>query len=199
MKNWKRIILVSFVLVGGTAFFAFYTINQLNKALDDIVASNFAITKIPPVIFSDKTNKEQIPTTAIETVSIPAASTDLKLSFIFPKIGSEVYIGCTYRLSFQSSETLSSVETVLIDAGAIKNIEPIASGLAKVNKIEPNFQSINWKVGSVWSGKYYIEVSNINGVKGVDLESKVFTIKKMPKDISAAEREKICKESGGSF
>ena len=129
---------------------------------------------------------------------LTATSTDLKLSFIFPKKNNKVYIGCTYQLSFQSSTTIRLVETTLIDAGAIETIEPIVSGLAEENKIEPNSQSLDWKVGVVWPGKYYIKVSNINGA---DLEnySKVFTISKMTKGISVDEKEKICKESDGSF
>jgi hypothetical protein len=72
------------------------------------------------------------------------------------------------------------LKTALLDAGTREAIEPIASGLARENKIEPNSQNLDWKVGEVWPGKYYIKVSNINGV---DLESKVFTIRKMPKGI----------------
>src|SRR3989344_3302421 len=213
MKNWIRIFLVCFVLIGGTAFFVYQLSNQFNNALDNLSASSFAIAKIPPIHFFDKTNKEQIPTSTPETISIPAVSTDpiststpetistsatstddLKLSFIFPKKNNEVYIGCTYQLFFQSSTIIRLLETALIDAGAIEIIEPIVSGLARENKIEPNSQSLDWKVGVVWPGEYYIKVSNVNGI---DLEnySKVFTISKMPKGISVDEREKICKES----
>ncbi len=198
MKNWIRIILACFVLLGGTALFAYQSLNQFNNALDNLSASVLTIANTPPIPFSDKTNKEQISTTTPETTSTSATSTDLKLSFIFPQKGSEVYIGCTYQLSFQSSTIIRSLETALIDAVTIETVEPIASGLARENKIEPNSQSLNWKVGVVWPGEYYIKVSNINGV---DLEnkSKVFTISKMPKGISADEREKICKESDSSF
>lgn len=199
MKNWIRTFLVCFVLVGGTAFFAYHSLNQFNKTLDDISASSFAIAMMPPIPFSDKTNKEHTPTTTPEIISASAASsatsTDLEPSFIFPK-NNEVYIGCTYQLSFHSPTTIHSLETALIDAGTIETIGPISSGLARENKIEPNSQSLDWKVGVVWPGEYYIKVSNMNGV---DLKSKVFTIRKMPKGISADEREKICNESDGSF
>ena len=206
MKNWIRIFLVCFALVGGTAFFVYQSLNLFDDALDDLSASSFVIAKMPPILFSDETNKEQIPTSTPETISTStpetistsATSTDLKLSFIFPKKNNKVYIGCTYQLSFQSSTTIHLLETALIDAGTTETVEPSASGLARENKIEPNSQSLDWKVGVVWPGKYYIKVSNINGV---DLEnySKTFTISKMPKGISVDEREKICKESGGLF
>lgn len=214
MKNWIRTILVCFVLVGGTAFFAYQYLNQFNNALDNLSASSFAIANIPPVLFSDKTNnKEQIPTSTPEIIStstletVPTStqeiistsptSTDLKPSFIFSKKDNKVYIGCAYQLfSFQSSTTqasttIRSLETALFDAGNNKTIEPTVSGLARENKIEPNSQSLDWKVGIVWPGEYYIKVSNVNGA---DLESKVFTIRKMPKGISADEREKKCSE-----
>jgi len=123
----------------------------------------------------------------------------LKLSFIFPKKNSKVYIGCTYQLfSFQSSTAIRLLETALLDDGTNKAIEPSTSGLAMENKIEPNSKSLDWKVGVVWPGKYYIKVSNINGVK-LENYSKSFTISKIPKGTSADEREKICKESDGSF
>ena len=206
--------MVCFVLVGGTAFFVYQSLNLFDDALDDLSASSFVIAKMPPILFSDETNKEQIPTSTPETISTStpetiststpetistsATSTDLKLSFIFPKKNNKVYIGCTYQLSFQSSTTIHLLETALIDAGTTETVEPSASGLARENKIEPNSQSLDWKVGVVWPGKYYIKVSNINGA---DLEnySKVFTISKMTKGISVDEKEKICKESDGSF
>ena len=218
MKNWVRIFLVCFVLVGGTTFFVYHSLNQFNNALDNLSASSFAIANIPPILFSDKTNKEQIPTSSPEIISTTttstdiststsatstfvtstgisttATSTDLKLSFSFPKKNNKVYIGCAYQLSFQSSTTIRLLETALIDDGTNETVEPIASGLARENKIEPNSQSLDWKVGVVWPGKYYLKVSNINGVE-LENYSKTFTIRKMPKDISVDEKEKICLE-----
>ena len=227
MKDWIRIFLVSFVLIGSTAFFVYQYLNQFNNVLDSLSASSFAMAKILPVPFFDKTNKEQIPTTtatsshppatttpvaatstpetfpvttSITTTTTPVlvstslTSTDLKISFVFPKI-SNVYIGCAYQLSFRSSTVARSLETVLVDAGSRDTVESVASGLAKEYKIESNSQSLDWKVGEVWPGEYYIKVSNINGI----IRSKVFTIRKMPKGISVDERERICKESDGSF
>ncbi len=117
MKNWIRIFFFFFTLIGGTAFFVYQVLNQFNNALNNLSASSFAIAKMPPTLFSDKTNKEQIPTSTPETIPISATSTDLKLSFIFPKKAMKVYIGCTYQLSFQSSSTIRLLETVLIDLG----------------------------------------------------------------------------------
>ena len=200
MKKWIRIFLVCFVLVGGTAVFAHQLLNQFNKALDSLSASSFADVKMRPIPFSERVNKEQIlaSTSTPETISTSATSTDLKFSFVFPKKDSEVYIGCTYELSFESSTTTRLLETALIGVGTKEAVEPIKSGLAVESKIEPSTQSLDWKVGAVSLGEYYIQVSNINGV---DLEqhSKVFTISKMPKGIGVNEKEKICKGSGGSL
>ncbi len=132
-----------------------------------------------------------------EIISNMATSTDAELSFVFPNITKDVYIGCRYRLSFQSETTMDSFETVLVDAGTREAIEPLASGLASKSNIEPNLQGLDWNVGdAVWPGKYYISVSNRNDV---DLKSTVFTIRKMPKGVSDDEKERICSESDGSF
>ncbi len=199
--------MVCFVLIGGTAFFGYWILSQLNNALEDLSATSFAIAKISPIRLSNKTdNKEQITISAPETPEpeisetpkvIPNSTTpaDLNLSLIIPN---EVYIGCAYQLSFQSSTTISSLEATLVDAGAREIIEPNSSGLARENKIESNSQSLNWEVGMVWPGEYYIKVLNVNDVS-LENRSKVFMISQMPKDISADEKERICKESGGSF
>lgn len=196
MRNRIRIFLVCFFLIGGTAIFAYQFLNQLNIALNDLSASSFAIANIPPSPFSNKTKKEQTPISTTETISTSIAAADLKLSFIFPKKNNEVYIGCTYQLSFQSPTIIHSLETTLIDAGSRKAIEPAASGLARENKIKTTSQSFDWKVRFVWPGEYYIKVSNFNGI---DLKSKIFTIKKMPKDINDNKKEKNCKESDGRW
>ena len=213
MKNWIRIFLVCFVLIGGTAFFVYYSLNQFNKAIDNLSASIFANT--PSVYPSFKQNTGSASTsreisgeltmstsTGSELASISretsvtlATSTDPKLlSFTFPQKDTKVYVGCTYQISWQPSTMISSLEAALIDAGVREAIPPKTSGLAKENIIEKESQNLNWKVGFVWPGAYYIKISKINGVEAV-FRSKVFEINNMPKGISAAEREKICKES----
>lgn len=217
MKNWIRVALISFTLVGGTAFFAHQSLNQFDNALANLSASYIAIANTPPISFSDKTSGEQISTTTPETASTTtqeiastttlkiasasatssATATDIKLSFVFPK-KNEVYIGCTYKIPLQSSTTIQSLEAALVDSNTGETIGPIASGLAKVNKIKPDSQSLHWKVGVVWPGEYHILLSKINGVE-TGIKSKFFILYKIPEDISASERGKICKESGGSL
>ena len=98
----------------------------------------------------------------------------------------------------QSSTTIHSLETALVDAGTRETTGPIASGLARENKIEPNSQSLDWKVGVVWPGEYFILISKINGVE-IETKSKFFMIHEIPEGISTSERESMCKKSNGSF
>lgn len=195
MKSWKRITLMTFILIGGTAFFGYWSLNQFNNVFDNLSASYVANTL--PITSSFKTDVG-LASTPPEIAGELATSTDLELSFTFPQKNSEVYIGCTYELSWQSSTTVTALETVLIDAGTREPAGPIASGLAEENTIEKDSQNLKWKVGIVWPGEYYIKVSKMNGVKA-EFRSKVFEISKIPEDLSTDEKENICKESGGSL
>lgn len=191
-----RIIIAVFVLIGGTVFFGYWSMNQFDNAFDNLSASYVASVLSAPS--PSEINDEQISTTSPEISGVLATSTDLELSFTFPQKGNEVYIGCTYLISWQSSTTISSLETALFDAGTRESTGPIASGLAKENTIEKGSQNLKWKIGNVWPGEYYIKVSKINEVES-EFRSKVFEINKMSEDVGVYEKENICKESGGSF
>ena len=128
MPNWKRIALVVFVLIGGTMSFAFWSRYQFNGALSDLETTITANTLLVfPSLKKDtklastsleifetlaSSSEETIPvtTTTTTTASLSADTstdlglsfTDLELSFNFPKKGDEVYIGCTYPISWQS-------------------------------------------------------------------------------------------------
>ncbi len=199
MRNWIRIFLICFVLLGGTAFFGYWSLSRFNTSLNALRDTCYAVANRPLVLACDNTTVEQIaavaPEEQIEEVVpevIPASATtsaDLNLSFVFPDKSSEVYIGCAYQISFQSSAPIGSLETTLVDSGAREPIEPGKSGLASENKFEPTSQSLDWTVGNVWPGRYYIKVTDIFGG---DLRSDVFKVRGVPSDISADEREKIC-------
>ena len=163
MKNWIRIFLVCFVLIGGTMYFGYWSINQFDTALDNISAPYFASTHSVYPSFKQNTelastspeiSGEFVTSTGSELASTSpeisvtlATSTDPKLSFTFPQKDTGVYIGCTYPISWQPSTMISSLEAALIDAGTREAIGPIASGLAKENTIEKKSQNLNWKVG----------------------------------------------------
>ncbi len=194
MKSWMRITSVVLLLVGGTAFFGYHSLSQFNDALDNVAASYIAIANTPS-IHVDKTHGEDGATTTPESIAA-ATSTDLRVMFAYPKKNDDLYGGCTYQISLQSSSTIQSLESVLVDAGTREAVGPIASGLAKENKIELKTQELAWKVGSVWPGEYVISIAKINDIE-LKAESAVFEIHAMPEGLKASERGKMCKESGG--
>lgn len=211
MSGWKYISIIVLILLGGTVYFGYWALSQYNLALDTYDASysqlsaSFAVysKNVLDRTTATTTDSLEISTTTPQTISTTtpiiistsATSTEVKLSFIFPKKNNEVYSGCTYQIPLQASTTIYSLGAALIDAGTRETIGPIASGLAKENAIEKNSQNLKWKVGVVWPGRYYIKVSKING-SDTEIKSKVFEINKMPVDISTDEQKKICKESG---
>jgi hypothetical protein len=213
MKSWKRITLVVFVLIGGVTFFSYWSINQFNQVFDNLSASVVNTRSVYPSFkqktelastspeisgeFATSTDSE-LASTSPEMSVIVATSTNPELSFTFLSKDTKVYIGCTYPISWQSSTTINSLGTILVDAGTREPVGPIASGLAKENAVETDSQNLEWKVGVVWPGSYYIKVSKINGVEA-EFRSKVFEINKMSENISTSEKENICKGSESSF
>lgn len=225
MSGWKYISTVVLVLLGGTMYFGYWSLSQYNMALDTYSASyaqlgaSFAaytkavlgrtatttatstdisgISTSTPVVISTTTPQNSSTTSTSPIIIVPTSvtSSDLKLSFVFSNKANEMYIGCTYQIPLQSSTTIRSLGTALIDAGTGETIGPIASGLPKEETIEKGSQNLKWKVGAVWPGTYYIKVSSINGI-AVEIKSKVFGISKMPVD-TTDEQKNICKNSGG--
>lgn len=213
MKSRIRIILVASFLIGGTMFFGNWSIRQFNNVFDNLGVSTAntystytTYTSFKrntedegnPVITSTTTTATTTPVTATSTNSGQATSTNPELSFTFPQKGDETYIGCNYPISWQSSTTIHSLQTALVDAGTKESVGPIASGLPKEIAIETDSQNLKWKVGVVWPGSYYIKVSKINGLEA-EFRSRVFKINKMSENISTKEKENVCKGSGGSF
>ncbi|MFT5179975.1 MAG: hypothetical protein ACI9GH_000174 [Candidatus Paceibacteria bacterium] len=214
MNNWKRSILV-FVLFGSITLFSYWSNNQFNQVfnnLNDLFVTNSysgylskqnaeLATTSPAMMGELATSTDgTIPgVTSTTTVAISTSVTDtnLEFSFTFPQEGGRFFIGCTYPISWQSSTTIDSLEIDLVDAGTRDVVGPIASGLTKENTIEKDLQNLKWKVGVVWSGAYYIKVSKINSTE-TEFRSEAFEINKMLEDISASEKEVICKGSGGS-
>jgi len=207
MKNWKRIILVVFVFVGSATFFGYWSVSQFNETLDSLDASYVASTNSVYEYLRQASTSSEISeelatstdnaglaSTSPEISGEFATSTDAELSFTFPQEGDGVYMECVYKVSWQSLPTINSLEIVLVDAGTRETAGPIASGLAKENTIDKDLQNLEWKVGNVWPGSYYIKVSKINGID-TEFRSDVFEINKIPENISASEKENICKES----
>jgi len=203
MKNIIRIFLICFVFVGGAAFFGYWSMNQFNRYFDGLSTSLANVNSAHRSFSRPSRPNEEIALTTLDIFVGSATSTDpgsssststvSKLSLTFPENNTEVYIGCTYPISWHSSTTVNSLEVALIDVDTGETSGPIASGLAEEYEIKTDSQSLDWEVGVVWPGEYFILISKINGVEE-EIKSKYFMINKMPEDISDNERENICKK-----
>jgi len=223
MKSWKRITLVIFVLVGGTMSFGYWSINQFNQAFDTASAAYLAnasqaysfvkqqraeLASTSPDVLGElatSTGSGQATSTDLVIASSPpvasvilATSTVPGLSFTFPKIDTEVYIGCTYQISWLASTTINSLEAALIDAGTRDAVLPNTSGLAKENTTKKESQHLNWKVGPGSPGAYYIKISRINNVAAV-IRSKIFKINEIPAGSNENEQRNLCEKTGGNL
>jgi len=210
MKSLKYITVVTFVLIGGTVSFGYWSLNEFSYALNNLSALSISSVLLVSTPFGEK-NDELISTSTSTTASTSTSTStptlispqlqtpkDLELFFTFPQKGDKIYIGCTYEILWQSSTTVDSIETSLVDAYTHKPAGPIASGVSKENMIHPDSQNLKWNVGVVWPGEYYIAVSKINNAD-INRKSEVFTINKMPKGIDAREQKNICEKTGGLF
>lgn len=194
MKSWIRIAIVVLVLIGGTASFSYWSVNQFENAFDTL--SDSYVANVSSVYLSFKQDAESA-STSPEIAGALATSTDPEVSFVFPIKSDKAYIGCTYSISWQSSTTVNSLETALIDAGTSEAVGEKTGGLAKEHTIEKDSQNLNWKVGSVSPGAYYIKISKMNGVEA-EFKSKAFVISETSKGTTVSEQKNLCKESGGS-
>lgn len=216
MKSWTRIIIAVFILIGGTASFGYWSMGQFDNALNNLSSYYVASVLLAPAL--SKTSNEQVSTTSpavatstesglvgtsatstgsklVETI---ATSTKPDLSFIFPQKNTEVYVGCTYKISWNSSLKISSLETTLIDGGTKEAVGPIASGLAKESTIGKDSQNLDWRVGVIWPGSYYFKISKINGID-TEIRSNSFMINKMPNKLGVEDQKKLCEKTGGLF
>ncbi len=217
--DWRRIVFIVSVLIGGAASFGVWSFQQFNSVFENLAAAYSAITPIvreqltaTPIISvtatsTDSTDLPQVgagqATSTATTTEASAASSqqegiDPKFKLVFPSNISSVYTGCTYEISWVASTTIRSLEVALIDIGTKEASGPIASGLAKKYDIKADFQRLDWKVGGVWPGEYYIEVSKVNGIK-TESRSKFLEISKMPAGIGEGDKTNICRGSGGLY
>lgn len=193
MSNWKRISLIVFVLIGGAVAFGYWSINQFNLVFNDLNTSYLASTH---EAYSSLKREVHSASTSPQILESSASSTDIILSFPFPKKGFNIYSGCTYDIPLQSSTTIASIEASLVDRGTKDLIDDTKSGLSKEVMMEDASQEFKWKVGSVWPGEYYIQTSKINGSE-VETKSQIFLINRMPEDIDVPAQKEICKQSNG--
>ncbi len=186
MKNWKHVALICFVLIGATASFGFWSLDQFGDVFDNLEATYLANVPLGQGMESASTSPEVSGAVAVSTIP--------ELVFDFHQKDSRFYIGCTYLLTWQSSTTITSLETALVNAGTRELLGPIASGLAKEIPVGEEFQNFTWKVGFVWPGAYYIKISKINDFQ-IESRSKIFEIDKIPEGVSEEERASLCVKS----
>ena len=186
MTNTKRILFIITIFIGGALFFAFWAINNFNVEI-----SNIEKLSESNITHQVSQNKEDVGTTT-ENVLASAISTssneiiqDIKLDtgepnfkFSFPTTTIDVYKGCKYKIFWTSAININSISLSLIDAGNKKLIGPVVSGIPK-NISDKNSQSLEWKVGNIWPGKYYILVSEINE-KSLIEKSSIINVNEIP-------------------
>jgi hypothetical protein len=214
MSATKRIIAVSIVLVGSAVIFRFWSLGQFNGALDQMTAAvansntvTVAAIVAPPVpaapVVAVASTSTSISTSTASTIiaisTTTTTSTDAQptLTFIFPDNTSQLYNGCTYPVTWQSSTTVDTLGITLVDAGSQKNIGPANSGLAATTTVIAT-SSFPWKVSVTWPGKYYISIFGINGID-TKARSRIFHANAFPANTSHSDKQSFCQDSGGNL
>lgn len=177
MGSWIRIILVAFVLIGGTTLFGFWSLSQFRIALDNLNASYLTLANALSAGVSQRLDNTSA-STSPGTLEVVATSTDPAFSLVFPQEKDGIYIGCTYRISWQSSTTVESLGMSLVDAATLKPTGSTESGL-NATSTKTGSGGLEWKVGNILPGEYYLEVSELNDQKVAE-RSGTFPIRKIP-------------------
>lgn len=194
MKNAIKIFSYVFVLIGGTLVFAYWSLNSFDQVFSSIdsaqqssLANVISINNIP--------ESNSIATTTQEDQEIETPNTitpDINnFEFTFPSKPTDFYKGCEYTISWQDLG-IDSVNMTLIDAGNRKAIGPTVSGVPR-SLSGKSLQSFDWKVRNIWSGKYYIEASSINGNE-IQKRSAVITLVDIPIDITPENIDDFCQK-----
>jgi hypothetical protein len=206
MKEAKRIILIIILLVGGAMIFRFWALSQFDKTLDSPKKEanfNGVIKKIFPEEkkVSELEIKKELETPSENQIienNLPLLEEtepiekELNLSFVFPVKENNVFIGCKYNVVWRSEIPSDKLKFSLVDAGMRKELGPITSGIPKT-LTEVKVQSLEWKVGNVWPGRYYILISDIND-EYTKKRSGVFNIKKISEGTSPDLVADFCKK-----
>ncbi len=210
MKEIRYIVFIIIILIGGAIIFRYWALNNINLALSDIDKNDVFEVYIPKKVvleaivepenkgFSSSPTTEKVLTSSevrkeesVRVVNIDSKKLDI--SFISPKKDENLYIGCKYQISFYSSSAVNSIGMSLNDFGTRKAQGPIASGIAKeITGID--IKSIEWKIGNVWPGKYFISTLVVNG-QDLSKKSSGFNINKIPEDIKKINIEEFCKNN----
>jgi hypothetical protein len=202
MKTWRRITLVTLVLIGSAFSFASWSLKQFDDALAALQAPQVAAVIVPR---QPRLHLGAAPatTTASTTVASPASSAIVlgslsKEKVMFPGKGSKAYVGCTYTLAVHASSTVTALELALVGAGTQTPVPATTSGLSRPQALTAARQQVTWKVGSVWPGVYYLSLDTINGTP-LSKRSYTFTIGELPAGLEDGARKSLCESTGGSL
>lgn len=211
MKNAKRIILVTILLIGGTLIFGYWSLRQF-----DLVFNNTTETSITKSIFSifskdkknevkDETNEEfpapivqdveespLVIETNIITNQEESEERELNLTFFSPVKENNFFIGCKYNIIWRSEVASDQLVFSLVDAGMRKKVSTFKSGMPE-NTTITNAKSLEWKVGDVWPGRYYVLISGASD-EYLKKRSEVFEIKQIPQGTSPNLIADFCKK-----
>jgi hypothetical protein len=198
MGYWKRILIVTCCLVGGAGCFYYWSLGQFNQAFSqlDVAYNSSALVVAPEIapIVTDTATSTASTTMAVSTSPVGIIS---DIFFTFPVRGKTVYSGCTYDVAWTASSTVNSIDLSLVDAGTQKSLGPVTSGIT-AHIADKRITGMQWKVGTVWPGNYYIGISQLNGTE-VKMRSPKFIIEAIPDDVDVAQRADYCSQTGGKF
>lgn len=171
MASWKYILVVALVLIGTTAGFGYWALQEFQitfKVMDNSYAELSAVTAatLNKLVVQDQ-----------------AGTSSPIINFTFPSQGEVLLGSCDYRLTWTSSSTISSINLSLIDAGTSKALGPVTSGLGGTTTGK-QLKEKSWTVGQVWPGNYYLQVLSLNDQE-VSQKSDVFIIEEAPTSTTA--------------
>jgi hypothetical protein len=196
MKKAIYIIIIVVVLIGSALLFRLWALDNFNLALSGLDKENTSVyiskTVIPDIDIVS-VEKEITPVLLEEVLPENETIKDINLIITSPVKDANLYIGCKYSISISSSSIINSIGMSLYDFGTRKVQGPIASGISK-DITGKDIKSIEWKVGNIWPGKYFISTSTVNGLD-LSKKSSGFNINKIPQDISKDKIEEFCIKS----
>lgn len=172
MNHWKKILSIAIILVGGTAIFGYWAINEFDKVFSRLVDTNNQVAKAgdlvsiveSSVVVSTSTDSTVSTSTPVEiaiTTLISGYFDPNNFSIITPQKGNTLYVGCNYNVKWNEPNLLSDADLWVVNAETIEKVHPSTSLLSVSSTTEP-VSNIDWKIGNIATGTYYILFSKIN-------------------------------------
>lgn len=132
MKSWLRVLLICFALLGGTAFFAFWYMNQLNQIFDDLYTSyqinthlDYPSFRRPNVELATTTPEIKIEGLATSTEELSdltqATTTDEAIDIIIEQLATVLDTGTGY-LNVRKGPGLGFTKETQVDVGSVFKI-----------------------------------------------------------------------------